>query len=48
MDINNLIQMLKEYGLWGILLFCLIYFILNSEITIKYFPSKRKKFFKNK
>jgi hypothetical protein len=47
MDINNLIQVFKENGSLGLIL-CMIYFMLHSEITIKYYPSKRKKILRNK
>ena len=37
-----LINILKEYGLWGLILIVLAYLVLNSQFTIRY-PRPKKK-----
>ena len=38
-----LLNIIDEYGWLSFLVIIIIYFILNSEITIKYFPRSRCK-----
>lgn len=41
MSIHLLLNILKDYGAWALILSVLIYLILNSEITFRY-PRYRK------
>lgn len=33
---NSLIQILKDYGAWGLLLVVLIYLLVKGQITFRY------------
>jgi len=37
------ITVLDEFGMWGLIVFVLIYVFLNSEFTIRYPRGARKK-----
>lgn len=39
---NSLIQVLKDYGAWGLLLVVLMYLLLRGQITFRY-PRADKK-----
>jgi len=41
MEIEALVNLLGEHGVWGLILFVAIYILLNSKFTIEY-PRKSK------